>query len=74
MSKFTIKKISGREILDSRSNPTIEAKVILENNLVVKASVPSGASTGIHEAYEMRDGEKRYHGMGVLKAIKNINT
>lgn len=74
MSKFTIKKIFGREILDSRGNPTIETKVILENNFVAKASVPSGASTGIHEAYELRDKEKRYNGMGVLKAIKNINT
>ncbi|MEA2088252.1 MAG: phosphopyruvate hydratase [Patescibacteria group bacterium] len=74
MSKFTIKKISGREILDSRGNPTIETKVILENNIIAKASVPSGASTGVHEAYEMRDKEKRYNGLGVLKAIKNINT
>ena len=74
MSKFTIKKISGREILDSRGNPTIETKVVLENNIIAKASVPSGASTGVHEAYELRDKEKRYNGMGVLKAIKNINT
>lgn len=69
-----IKKIIGREILDSRGNPTVEVKVFLENGIWTKASVPSGASTGVHEAYELRDGDKkRYHGMGVLKAIKNIN-
>ncbi len=70
-----IKKIIGREILDSRGVPTIEAMVVLENGLWAKAGVPSGASTGEHEAHELRDGdEKRYLGLGVLKAVKNINT
>lgn len=69
-----IKKIIAREILDSRGNPTIETKIILDNGISAKASVPSGASTGIHEAYELRDGDKkRYGGMGVLKAVKNVN-
>lgn len=72
MSKII--KIIGREILDSRGNPTVEAKVFLENGIWAKAAVPSGASTGIHEAHELRDGDKkRYHGLGVLKAVKNIN-
>ncbi|HOZ53123.1 MAG TPA: phosphopyruvate hydratase [bacterium] len=72
MSKII--KIIGREILDSRGNPTVEAKVFLENGIWAKAAVPSGASTGVHEAHELRDGDKkRYHGLGVLKAIKNIN-
>lgn len=72
MSK--IKRIVAREILDSRGNPTIETKVILENGVFSKASVPSGASTGIHEAWELRDGDtKRYEGKGVLKAINNVN-
>ncbi|PIR14083.1 phosphopyruvate hydratase [Candidatus Falkowbacteria bacterium CG11_big_fil_rev_8_21_14_0_20_39_10] len=72
MSK--IKKIIAREILDSRGNPTIETKVILENGLAAKASAPSGASTGSHEAVELRDGDKnRYAGLGVLKAKENIN-
>lgn len=72
MSKII--KIIGREILDSRGNPTVEAKVFLENGLWAKASVPSGASTGRHEAYELRDNnKKRYKGLGVLKAVKNIN-
>jgi len=69
-----IKQIIGREILDSRGNPTVEAKVILQNGLVGVAKVPSGASTGTHEALELRDGGKRYGGKGVLKAVKNINT
>jgi enolase len=69
-----IKQIIGREILDSRGNPTVEAKVILENGLFAVAKVPSGASTGTHEALELRDGGKRYGGKGVLKAVKNVNT
>ncbi|MFA5175518.1 MAG: phosphopyruvate hydratase [Patescibacteria group bacterium] len=69
-----IKQIFGREILDSRGNPTVEAKVILENGSFGAAKVPSGASTGVHEALELRDGGKRYGGKGVLKAVKNINT
>lgn len=69
-----IKKITGREILDSRGNPTIEAKVELANGIIAKASVPSGASTGEHEALELRDGDKsRFMGNGVLKAVVNIN-
>jgi len=69
-----IKNIIAREILDSRGNPTIEAKVILDNGLTAKASVPSGASTGSHEAQELRDGDnKRYGGLGVLRALTKIN-
>lgn len=72
MSK--IKNIIAREILDSRGDPTVETKVILENGIIAKASVPSGASTGIHEAHELRDGDiNRYSGKGVLKAIDNVN-
>lgn len=68
-----IKQISAREILDSRGNPTVEAKVILDSGTAAKASVPSGASTGIHEAWELRDKDmSRYHGQGVLKAVANI--
>lgn len=70
-----IKEIKGREILDSRGNPTIEVDVVLENDILGRASVPSGASTGVHEALELRDGdEKRYLGKGVLKAVENVNT
>lgn len=69
-----IKNITAREILDSRGNPTIEAKVELLNGIIGKASVPSGASTGVHEAWELRDGDKkRYAGLGVLKAVRNVN-
>lgn len=67
-----ITSIKAREILDSRGNPTIEVEVIA-GNFCGKASVPSGASTGVHEALELRDGEKRYLGKGVLKAVKNVN-
>ncbi|GMU21002.1 MAG: enolase [Phycisphaerae bacterium] len=66
--------VSGREILDSRGNPTVEATVILEDNSTGQAAVPSGASTGEHEAVELRDGDKsRYLGKGVLKAVENVN-
>ncbi len=65
--------IHAREILDSRGNPTVEADVILENGSLGRAAVPSGASTGENEALELRDGEKRYLGKGVKKAVKNIN-
>lgn len=69
-----IKQLFSREILDSRGNPTVETKVILDNGLSAKASVPSGASTGVHEAWELRDGDKnRYAGKGVLQAVKNVN-
>lgn len=68
-----IKNICAREILDSRGNPTIETKIILDNGISAKASVPSGASTSIYEAWELRDGDKkRYAGLGVLKACKNV--
>lgn len=69
-----IKNVIGREILDSRGNPTVEVDVILENGIVGRAAVPSGASTGEREALEMRDKESRYNGKGVLKAVKNVNT
>jgi enolase len=70
-----IKKVHAREILDSRGNPTIEADIILENNLIARASVPSGASTGSREAVELRDHDmQRYLGKGVLIAVNNINT
>lgn len=72
--KAIIKNIYAREILDSRANPTVEAKVILEGGEIGIASVPSGASTGIHEAHELRDGDKsRFGGKGVLTAVKNVN-
>ncbi len=70
-----IKHLLGSEILDSRGNPTVHVKVVLSDGSVGTASVPSGASTGIHEALELRDGDTaRYNGLGVLKAVKNINT
>lgn len=70
MSK--IKKISALEILDSRANPTVKATVELENGVLGTAAVPSGASTGAHEALELRDGDARYGGLGVLNACENI--
>ena len=69
-----IKNVIGREVLDSRGNPTVEVDVILENNIVGRVIVPSGASTGEREALEMRDGGSRYNGLGVLKAVNNVNT
>jgi enolase len=70
-----IKTVRGREILDSRGNPTVEADVTLSNGLVGRAAAPSGASTGAHEAWELRDSsKKRYGGKGVQKAVENINT
>jgi enolase len=69
-----IKDVHAREILDSRGNPTVETDLILENNIMVRASVPSGASTGSNEALELRDNDNRYHGKGVLKAVNNVNT
>jgi len=70
-----INKVIGREILDSRGNPTVEVEVTLESGIVGRAAVPSGASTGENEALELRDGDKkRYLGKGVLKAVENINT
>src|SRR5699024_10215236 len=67
--------VVGREILDSRGNPTVEVEVYLEDGTMGRAAVPSGASTGVHEACELRDGDKsRYLGKGVLKAVENVNT
>src|SRR5580693_4029471 len=69
-----ITKVRGREIIDSRGNPTVEADVHVEGGAVGRAAVPSGASTGEHEANELRDGDKsRYLGKGVLKAVGHIN-
>lgn len=70
-----ITAVFAREILDSRGNPTVEVDVLLDNGIMGRAAVPSGASTGAHEAVELRDGDKkRYGGKGVLKAINNVNT
>ena len=69
-----IEIIIAREILDSRGNPTVEADVILESGARGRAAVPSGASTGEHEAVELRDGDQdRYQGKGVLNAVRNVN-
>ncbi len=71
---MNINKVHAREILDSRGNPTVEVEVTLESGITGRASVPSGASTGEHEALELRDGnERRYCGKGVLEAVKNVN-
>ncbi len=70
-----IKKIHAREVIDSRGNPTLEAEVFLEGGGWGRAIVPSGASTGEHEACELRDQDpKRYQGKGVLKAVQNVKT
>ena len=72
MSKIQI--VHAREILDSRGNPTVEVEVKLSDDITARAAVPSGASTGVHEALELRDGDKqRYGGKGVLKAVENVN-
>src|SRR6186713_2749582 len=69
-----IREIKAREVLDSRGNPTVEVDCILQDGSLGRGAVPSGASTGEHEALEMRDGDKkRYLGKGVLKAVENIN-
>ena len=69
-----IKEVKAREILDSRGNPTLEVEVVLDGGFSGRAAVPSGASTGQHEALELRDGDKsRYNGKGVLKAVANVN-
>jgi enolase len=70
-----ILNVHAREILDSRGNPTIEVEVLTEGGFIGRAAVPSGASTGTHEAVELRDGDKkRYLGKGVLNAVQNVNT
>lgn len=72
---YTIQKVRAREVLDSRGNPTVEVELTLTNGVMHRALVPSGASTGVHEALELRDGDKsRYLGKGTLKAVENVNT
>src|SRR5260370_10049598 len=74
MSKTSIRNIIGREILDSRGNPTIEVDVRVEGGSLGRAAIPSGASTGEHEAWELRDGDNsRFSGKGVKKAVANVN-
>lgn len=70
----TIVKIHARQILDSRGNPTVEVDVYTDNGIMGRAAVPSGASTGEHEAVELRDGGKAFMGKGVLNAVHNVNT
>ena len=70
---IAITDVHGREILDSRGNPTVEVEVTVDGGITGRASVPSGASTGKFEAVELRDGEKRYMGLGVQKAINNVD-
>lgn len=75
MKNLSIEKVIGREILDSRGNPTVEAEIHLADGTVARGTAPSGASTGEFEALELRDGDKsRYLGKGVTKAVNNINT
>lgn len=74
MNNYTISQIIGRQIIDSRGNPTVEADVILSDGSLGRAAVPSGASTGAGEALELRDGESEYGGKSVFKAVENINT
>lgn len=75
MTMSTINEVHGRQILDSRGNPTVEVEVTLMDGATGRAAVPSGASTGVHEAWELRDGdEKVFLGKGVLKAVENVNT
>src|ERR1700730_15246377 len=70
-----ITRVHARQVIDSRGNPTVEADVILDSGAMGRAAVPSGASTGEHEALELRDGDKsKYLGKGVLKAVANANT
>lgn len=73
MKQILIEKIFAREVLDSRGNPTIQVDCVLNDGSMGRATVPSGASTGTYEALELRDGEKRYLGKGVLKAVENVN-
>ena len=73
MKEIKIEKIIGRQIIDSRGNPTVEAEVLLSDGSCGRASVPSGASTGIFEAKELRDEKKDFNGKSVYKAVENIN-
>ena len=66
--------VNGRQIYDSRGNPTVEVDVVLDDGSFGRAAVPSGASTGAHEAVELRDGGKKYSGKGVTQAVENVNT
>ena len=72
-SRPTIASVHAREVLDSRGNPTVACRITLHSGATAEAKVPSGASTGSHEAWELRDGGKRYGGKGVLKAVKHVN-
>jgi enolase len=74
MPMTAIKRVHAREVLDSRGNPTVEVETTLESGAFGRAIVPSGASTGEHEAVELRDGGKRYLGKGVSNAVNNVNT
>ena len=74
MNYLSIEKVIGREILDSRGNPTVEAEVYLACGIIGRGLSPSGASTGEFEAHELRDGDERYQGKGVRKAVENNNT
>ena len=75
MNYLEIEKVIGREIIDSRGNPTVEAEITLEDGTVARGTAPSGASTGEFEALELRDGDKnRFGGKGVSKAVQNINS
>ena len=75
MSSESIVSVQAREVLDSRGNPTLEVDVLTDGGAFGRAAVPSGASTGAHEAVELRDGDKkRYLGKGTLNAVENVNT
>ena len=74
MKRLEIADVLAREILDSRGNPTVEVEIVLTDGTIGRACVPSGASTGSYEAHELRDGEKRYLGQGVERAVTNVNT
>ena len=75
MKHLTIEKVIGREIIDSRGNPTVEAEVYLSDGTMGRGTAPSGASTGEFEALELRDGDKeKFGGKGVSKAVANVNT
>src|SRR3954471_2224632 len=73
-AQMKIQRVHAREVLDSRGQPTVEVEVTLKNGVIGRATVPSGASTGIHEAVELRDGGKRFLGKGVAKAVAHVNT
>ena len=74
MNYLEIEKVIGREIIDSRGNPTIEVEVLAGDEFLGRAAVPSGASTGQYEAVELRDREERYGGLGVQRAVDHVNT